>query len=300
MTIEHEEPCLLCGNNKYHYVKHGLLKCTVCGIVLDKKVWDKSANIKQQEQWFECEQFVESFWVRLFQLLNNRRTWKRIKEYLPSDGKVLEIGVGNGALLCYMKNKNIDVEGCDLSKAASDHIRQRYSITMHNCSAGEIPSDKKYDAVVMNHILEHVNEPVGFLADVKAHLKKDGIAHIVVPNIGSWEAKLSGWVGYEPYHLSYFMPETLVRTTGKAGLKMIHTSTHESFSGWFLAILRTLLKISPQTGKGSHPQQKAKFVTWKEHIYRMAMVISGVVLLPLRYVQGKLGYGDEVVIICRA
>jgi len=300
MKVECKKPCLLCGSHEYHHAKHNLLKCKTCEIVLDKKIWDESANIKQQEEWFEDEQFIDSFWVRIFQLLNNRRTWKRIKRCLPPDSKVLEIGVGNGALLRYIKNKNIDVEGCDLSRAASHHIRQRYSIVMHNCFVGEIPSDRKYDVVVMNHILEHVNDPVSFLADVKTHLKENGIVHIVVPNIASWEAKLPGWVGYEPYHLSYFMPVTLERATDKATLKVIHTSTHESFSGWFLALLRTLLKTYEQSPEDHHLQQKAKAVKWKEHVYHMAMVISGIVSLPLRYVQGKVGYGDELVVICRA
>jgi 2-polyprenyl-3-methyl-5-hydroxy-6-metoxy-1,4-benzoquinol methylase len=299
MTKEEQKLCLLCGSAEYHYAKHSLLKCKTCGVVLDKKIWDKSANIKQQEQWFECEQFVESFWVRLFQLLNNRRTWRRIKRYLPSNGKVLEIGVGNGALLCYLKNKKADVEGCDLSKAASNHIMQNYSITMHNCFVGEIPSDRKYDVVVMNHILEHVNDPVSFLSDVKAHLKENAIAHIVVPNIASWEAKLPGWAAYEPYHLSYFTPETLAKAIIEADLKVIHTGTHESFSGWFLALLRTLLKTYNQAPANRHLQRKANSVTWKGHIYRLAMVISGIVSMPLRYVQGKLGRGDEIVIICR-
>jgi hypothetical protein len=36
-----------------------------------------------------------------------------------------------------------------------------------------------------------------------------------------------------------------------------------------------------------------------EHVYRLAMVATGLVLFPLRWFQATLGYGDELVCLAR-
>lgn len=268
-------------------------------MVLSETIWDQSANLLQEEEWFENEPFVESFWVRAFDRLNNRRTWKRIRKHAGRGARSLEIGVGTGTLLNYMKNKGIEVEGCDLSKSVSKRVRDRCSITMHNCSVNDIPEGTTFDVVVMNHVLEHVNDPVAFLSEVRKRLRKGGVAHIAVPNVASWEASLPGCTSYEPYHLAYFTPGTLRKAVQKAGFTVARVGTHDSFSGWFLAVLRTLLKTHERTAESRRTQRAGGASTWKEHVYRMAMITSGGVLLPLRFLQSKLGYGDEAVIIAK-
>ena len=111
---------------------------------------------------------------------------------------------------------------------------------------------------------------------------------------------LPGWNSYEPYHLLYFTPQTLRAAAKKAGFEIQHLTTHESFSGWFLAILRTLLKKShaaqPQQESSADAKPSTSFV---EHAYRLAMVTWGLLALPFRRLQEFLGKGDEVIIIAR-
>lgn len=156
----------------------------------------------------------------------------------------------------------------------------------------------------MNHVLEHVQHPVTFLRDVRRLLTPGGLVHIAVPNVACWQARLFGWTSYEPYHLAYFDPFTLVKAVEHAALAPIKVSTRDSFSGWFLAVLRTVLSgrrerdavatsVVPSAGSPGSRRHIAL-----EHAYRTAMVFAGAALWPLRWLQGKLGYGDEV--ICMA
>ncbi len=156
----------------------------------------------------------------------------------------------------------------------------------------------------MNHVLEHTNEPIELLRGVEQLLTPDGLLHIVVPNIACWEATLSGWVSYEPYHLTYFTPQTLKKTISATGLEMISFFTYDSFSGWFLALLRTALRVNRAGGTVTllrnslikHVKHRSSIL---EHAYRIAMVLFGGAIWPLRWLQSKLGYGDEMVCIAR-
>jgi peptide/nickel transport system permease protein len=57
----------------------------------------------------------------------------------------------------------------------------------------------------MLEVLEHMPNPKAMLMRVSALLNQGGILHIAVPNISGWEASLTGWTSYEPYHLYYFI-----------------------------------------------------------------------------------------------
>ncbi len=299
MTAERKESCPLCGNNEYHRFKHKLWICMNCGLIVDEKIWEKSANVKQEEEWFESERPQESFWVRAFESLNNKRTWRRLRRHIPLAGMVLEIGVGSGALLGYMKNKGVNVEGCDLSKTICKRAQKIWGVTMYNCFLADLPRETQYDAVVVNHVLEHVDGPIQFLKDVRNRLKNEGVVHIGVPNVSCWQALLPGWNSYEPYHLVYFSPATLQQAVKQAGFKVLRIRTHDSFSGWFLALLRTLLRTNKKSAGERLTEREAAHLSWMGHAYRLAMVLSGIITLPLRLLQQAIGRGDEVVLIAR-
>ncbi len=216
-----------------------------------------------------------------------------------------EIGVGSGSFLKAAQAKGFDVMGCDLSEPICRQVERESGIAMHCGLLSEMPGDRPFDVVVINHVLEHVQQPVGFLQDVFRLLNPGGIVHIAVPNIDCWEARLPGWTSYEPYHLTYFNRQTLLRAVNVAGFTSARVQTCESFSGWYLALLRTVLGINRAQGAVTRPMpvsasrpagQRTALV---EHVYRFSMVLTGGVLWPLRWLQGKLGYGDEVVCIAR-
>jgi len=123
-------------------------------------------------------------------------------------------------------------------------LQSQYGIPMHSGPLEGLEVSERFNIVVMNQVLEHVHEPILSLETVRYLLKPGGIMHVAVPNAAYWEARLAGWASYEPYHLIYFDPRTLERTVTSAGLTSRTLTTHNSFSGWFLPVLRALLRVN--------------------------------------------------------
>lgn len=289
--------CPLCGQKDFVPSRFDLWKCPSCGLIVDKKIWDPASNARCEEEWFEEIPLEQSGLAKAFQTLNNRRCFNRIKGYLPSEAAILEVGVGNGQLLNLFKEKKFQVSGCDLSKNICRYVESEFGIVMHACALKDAPAEE-FDGIVMNHVAEHVDEPLEFLKEAGRRLKKNGILHLAVPNVASWESRFKGWISYEPYHLTYFTPETIRLLVKKAGFKILKTQTAEPFSDWFLTLLRTALKTQAETASARWSQKRNR-KSGLETIYRLAMLAFGILILPLRCLQSLLGYGDEIIILAQ-
>lgn len=298
--------CPICASARFQPYKLGLVQCDVCGVVLSPAIWQPQANEQLEEEWFGGDYQPDTlFWVTLFEMWKNRNTFARLAKTNPPGNRLLEIGVGSGSFLNFARERGYEVMGCDLSGPICVHVQHRYGVTMHCGSLAMLTGENRFDAIIMNHVLEHVNQPVEFLHNVRRLLVPGGVVHIAVPNIACWEANVSGWTSFEPYHLTYFSPQTLKRTVSASGLVLSHITTHDSFSGWFLSLLRTGLAVNRAGGAVTRPatSMAGRAIGRRsgliEHTYRLAMVCTGLVLWPLRWFQARLGRGDEIVCLAR-
>lgn len=291
--------CPLCDGPTFEDWQFGLLRCKQCELVVDRAIWRPAANEQLNEASFgHSYEPVRSFWVRIFERLNNRRTMSRLRAASKDRGRLLEIGVGSGSLLSYARMQGYFPVGCDLSAAICRKVEQKTQVKVHCGTLDSLPNGETFDVIVMNHVLEHVSEPVAFLKAVRKRLNQNGLLHLAVPNVAAWEARLPGWNCYEPYHLLYFTPRTLRVAAEQAGLKVQHLGTHESFSGWFLAILRTLVGKRPVQAPSEEPNNsRPQSMTFVEHAYRLVMIIFGLLTYPIRRLQAWLEKGDEIILL---
>ncbi|MEY4942880.1 MAG: hypothetical protein RL254_1061, partial [Planctomycetota bacterium] len=211
-TNYHKPVWLICAGVGFHPYKLGLGQCDACGVVLSPAIWQPQANEQLEEEWFgEDYQPQTSFWVALFESWNNRNTFARVEQANPPGHRLLEIGVGSGSFLNAARNRGFEVMGCDLSLPICARVRRAYGIAILSEPLATLAGENRFDVIVMNHVLEHVHRPIEFMADVRRLLAPGGVVHVAVPNIACWEAALPGWTSYEPYHLTYFYPQTLSR-----------------------------------------------------------------------------------------
>lgn len=113
---------------------------------------------------------------------------------LPEGAKILEIGCGAGAFIRAIKKLHPEWEcfGADLSREAINAaVSAVDGVKYTEFDGGRFPyEDGDFDAVLFFDVLEHVDEPVNFVAEIKRVLKKRGIVYGFVPCEGD---KTSLW-----------------------------------------------------------------------------------------------------------
>lgn len=136
---------------------------------------------------------------------------KRAEKY-----SMFEIGAGRGEFLDEAREMDFEVAGIEPGEKGVEFADKQYQISLQKGLASELVFQKKYDVIVMRHVLEHLNNPNECLKKIIENgLKDDGILFLKIPNMDSWEARRFGkfWHGYDlPRHRFHF--------TGK-GLKKV-------------------------------------------------------------------------------
>lgn len=294
--------CPLCGESSalagMGPAELALLRCLGCLIVF-LATNDAAAYVEQVQEEFFAE-MDQGSWQRVLDSLNSRMVLRRIRKHKPR-GRLLEIGIGNGNFIRAAQRSGYECMGVEASRGLVASFNRKSSIPVFVGYLEEFVAKnpaERFDVLIMNHVLEHIPDPLAALKSIRGLLKDGGIAHIAVPNIAAWEANLQGWNCYEPYHLFYFAPQTLSALAKRAGFNVIKVKTAERFSGWTNALARTMLRTSYRdlrvSGARSSPSAKQKLSKLALDIARVGV---GTATLPIRYVQSACHRGEELITI---
>ncbi len=138
-------------------------------------------------------------------------------------GCLLEVGCGAGDRLAQFRDRGWQVEGVEIDPTAATRARKRFGLKIH----GALPAGD-FDAVIMNHVIEHVPDPVTLLADCRRLLKPRGTLTATTPNIDSRGHRRFGasWMALDPpRHLHLFSVNSLRAVTRKAGFMQVQVWT---------------------------------------------------------------------------
>jgi SAM-dependent methyltransferase len=145
--------------------------------------------------------------------------------WLPSSpcGQLLDVGCGGGHFLARMKELGWQVRGVEPDAEAVSMARERDLNVFHGMLADARFPANEFDAVTMNHVIEHVPDPIELLQECRRVLKTSGRLVIVTPNTASLGRSrfARAWRGWEPpRHLFLFTPKTLRLSAERAGLQI--------------------------------------------------------------------------------
>lgn len=149
-----------------------------------------------------------------------------------SRGKVLEIGCSNGTFLDIFRENGWETWGVEPSSNASAAKDKGHHILKDSFENADLGKEK-FDLIVMNHTLEHMDDPTAVLKKNYGILKTGGVMFVDAPNYGSLLAKIMGdkWPYLLPdEHKWQFTRESLVNVFKESGFKVLHW---ESRSGIF-------------------------------------------------------------------
>jgi SAM-dependent methyltransferase len=163
--------CLVCQGARLHYLfsiaDHRVVRCDDCGLLFlnPQPSDDELSRIygagyffgSDTEQGFRAVSEIKQATARLY--LSEIRRYQGSK-----NGRLLEIGCGDGDFLFSAEAEGWHVTGIEYSAAACEKARHRLKNGEVLC--GELPSAKlpaeQFDLCVISDVIEHVRSPIGF------------------------------------------------------------------------------------------------------------------------------------------
>lgn len=138
-------------------------------------------------------------------------------------GTLLDVGCGNGQFIRRMRSLKWDVSGLDPDPAAVAYCLSQ-GLEVFQGSILDVPANRRYDVITLNHVIEHVQDPVSLLLECKRRLVPGtGRLMIMTPNLNSLGHRWFGryWRGLEtPRHLLLFSIPSLRKFVLRAGLRV--------------------------------------------------------------------------------
>ena len=228
-----EQPCCpLCGQDKREtayawplVVPYKVVRCQSCLLyyLSPRPVEDNILSIYQSDGYYHAED-ENGYQDYQEQETSLRLTFKRFLQKLAerdlTGGSFLEVGCGFGYLLEEAAPYFSTREGTDFSEAAVLKAGQHADVTYLG-GLDEIPTDRTYDFIISNQVIEHVYHPVDFLSKLANRLKPNGVMIVTTPDMGSfWRFALgSKWPSFKlPEHVLFFDHRTLSRVMTVSGL----------------------------------------------------------------------------------
>ncbi len=136
-------------------------------------------------------------------------------------GRTLDIGASSGTLMQAIHEAyGGEVIGVEPGNAYRKLAEEKGFKLYPSIEQLEADKTEKFDLVTMMHVLEHLEDPLGTLVEIKEHLLDDrGFLLMEVPNFYAHES-------YELAHLSCFTEHTLREMLKQAGYKIMHLRKH--------------------------------------------------------------------------
>lgn len=159
--------------------------------------------------------------------LRGRLFASKLKRF-KNAGRLLDIGCFNGFLpLGIRDHSGWTVEGVEISEEMSSFVNDKLNIKCHRGTLEELalPADS-YDFIICHDLIEHINQPEKFLAEITRILKPGGRIQIITPNANqdlsfSRRAFKRGLpVTMLLNHIFYFSPKTMKTALERMGLKI--------------------------------------------------------------------------------
>ena len=162
---------------------------------------------------------------------------RHIGPLVDKKNRLLDIGCGNGDFLAFANDLGWEVTGLDVDKGAVDTALSK-GLNVKLGGIESLNNDELFDMITLNHVIEHVYNPVELIQECYKYLNPGGKLWLETPNINSIGLNLykEYWRGLEPpRHLMLYNIHTLSKLLSDAGFFNITQKTH-GLSGVYMGL----------------------------------------------------------------
>jgi len=200
--------------------------------------YGKTGNLYQCDKcrFVQCFDFLEpgSFYEEMIDsdyVISQNARYKEMSKILSfaqpflGGGSLLDIGAGTGMLV----KKATELGYCAVGIEPANQFCDIAVESGLNVIQGVFPSEKvvdKFDVITLIDVIEHVNQPVEFLSQVKRNLNLRGFVVISTPDCNSIVARTLKWKWwhYRVAHIGYFNQFYLDQAMAKCGFTLVGKS----------------------------------------------------------------------------
>lgn len=216
----------------------------------------------------ENEKLFKNIFTKRFNIINR---------FIDKPGKVLDIGTSTGVMLDIFREKGWKTFGIEPSQSSKIALQKGHDIKQGFFENVHFKKEE-FDLIILNHTLEHLDNPLSVLNKVFGLLRKGGYVLVDVPNAGGIGSKLlkKKWPYLLPKeHVSQFTKTSLSNLFVMAGFNIAH---FESRSGIF---------------EYASPLQEL----WRSLITFKKRFFEDILLFPYSLVSTMLNMGDSMTLI---
>jgi SAM-dependent methyltransferase len=218
---------------------YSLFECLKC----DVQFWMPFKN--PGAEWYEAQ---EKYRLKEPKLCRGyHKMFLKLYPSFPAGTRVLDIGCGTGELLGELQKRGCDVWGVD-----SDHrdielaekyfgISNLYAVPLE--SFFQKPDLPLFDLVTFFEVLEHLDNPLKFIQNVKKILRPGGRIIMSVPSRNRMLVNLYDW-DFPPYHLSRWNESAIANLFEKINFQ-IKSINYADENMHFLELFTSLLRKIP-------------------------------------------------------
>src|SRR5690606_37717347 len=220
-----------------------ICKCSHCDFLFT----NPRPNKENIDKYYQSENYIShkdksTNLVNLVYKIVRKFTLKKKVQWLNETsnpkGRLLDFGCGTGKFLTSAEKDGWKAVGLEPNKEAASIAIHKYGLKVYY-SLSELEEEKKFDAITLFHVLEHVHDLKATLDTLLTKLKKRGTLLIAVPNFDSYDAGFYGehWAALDiPRHLYHFTPQTMEMLAKENGLK-IKSTKPLIFDSYYISLL---------------------------------------------------------------
>jgi 2-polyprenyl-3-methyl-5-hydroxy-6-metoxy-1,4-benzoquinol methylase len=229
-----EVDCAICGKGERRrlFEKQGFTfyRCAGCGHVY---VSPRVSQEVTSQMGRELDSVDQESGLMSIQKLFAAPICHLLKARAPGP-RLLDIGFGQGWILQLARSYGFEPYGMETSAHQIERLRVQLGNNLHLVQPGESELPLAgFDAVIISHVLEHMEAPDQFLGKVFRAMNPDGVLYVAVPDIDSLQFRLFGkrWDVISPLtHLQYFRESTLSKLLSDCLFKDLERVKHPPVS----------------------------------------------------------------------
>jgi len=250
------QPFLTCTDHTTTKEEFNVVKCSDCSLLVTSPRPSENSIAK----YYESDRYIshtggsKSLIDQVYRLartyaLNQKR---KLIESHTIRKSLLDYGSGTGSFLNHCASNSWIAEGVEPSEQARLKANEFSNLIIYS-SIESIAKEKKFSAITLWHVLEHVHKLNETLSQLIQHLDPDGAFFIAVPNPESYDATKyrNNWAAYDvPRHLWHFNKKNISRLLFQHGLTVVDIKPMK-LDSFYVSLLSEEYKKS-QGSKFSH------------------------------------------------